>query len=80
PDDGSVVVAVTDEGPGMAPEEQDRLFRPFTKGPRPGSGFGLGLAITRSIVHAHGGSIEVVSSPETGTTMSVRIPRRSLNE
>jgi two-component system sensor histidine kinase KdpD len=79
-EEGSVIVAVSDQGPGMTREEQDKLFRPFTRGPRSGSGSGLGLAITRSIVSAHGGSIEVVSSPGTGTTMSVSIPKRALHE
>lgn len=79
PEEGSVIVAVTDQGPGMTREEQDRLFRPFTRGSRSGTGSGLGLAITRSIVNAHGGNIDVVSSPGTGTTMSVSIPKRALH-
>jgi two-component system sensor histidine kinase KdpD len=79
PEKGSVIVAITDQGPGMTSEEQDKLFRPFTRGTRSGTGSGLGLAITRSIVHAHGGTIEVVSSPGSGTTMSVTIPRRALH-
>jgi two-component system sensor histidine kinase KdpD len=80
PEEGSVIVAVTDHGPGMTREEQDKIFRPFARGSRSGSGSGLGLAITRSIVTAHGGTIEVVSSPGSGTTMSVSIPKRALNE
>ncbi|RPI20239.1 MAG: histidine kinase, partial [Actinobacteria bacterium] len=80
PEAGAVVVAITDRGPGMTREEQEKLFRPFTRGVRSGPGTGLGLAITRSIVTAHGGSIEVVSSPGTGTTMSVRVPKRALDE
>lgn len=80
PDNGSVVVAVIDQGPGIPREEQEELFRPFTRGSRSAGGTGLGLAITRSIVHAHGGTIDVVSSPGTGTTMSVRIPRRALSD
>ncbi len=80
PEQGSVIVAITDDGPGMTREEQETLFRPFTRGTRSGSGSGLGLAITRSIVTAHGGSIEVVSAPGAGTTMSVSIPKRALHE
>lgn len=79
PEEGSVIVAITDVGPGMTREEQETLFRPFTRGSRSGTGSGLGLAITRSIVVAHGGTIEVVSSPGTGTTMSVSIPKRALH-
>jgi two-component system sensor histidine kinase KdpD len=78
-DEGSVTISVTDQGPGISPEEQEKLFRPFTRGTRAGSGSGLGLAITRSIVTAHGGTIEVVSSPGAGTTFSARIPSRPLN-
>jgi two-component system sensor histidine kinase KdpD len=77
-EEGSVVISITDQGPGMTEEEQEKLFRPFTRGSRKGEGSGLGLAITRSIVQAHGGAIEVTSSPGSGTTMSVKIPRRAL--
>jgi two-component system sensor histidine kinase KdpD len=80
PEQGSVIVAITDDGPGMTREEQETLFRPFTRGTRSGTGSGLGLAITRSIVTAHGGTIEVVSAPGAGTTMSVSIPKRALHE
>lgn len=79
PEQGSVIVAITDDGPGMTREEQETLFRPFTRGTRSGTGSGLGLAITRSIVTAHGGTIEVVSAPGAGTTMSVSIPKRALH-
>ena len=77
-EEGSVVVSITDEGPGMTREEQETLFKPFARGSRSGTGTGLGLAITRSIVTAHGGTIEVMSSPGAGTTMSVSIPKRAL--
>ena len=79
PEQGSVIVAITDDGPGMTREEQETLFRPFTRGTRSGTGSGLGLAITRSIVTAHGGTIDVVSAPGAGTTMSVSIPKRALH-
>jgi two-component system sensor histidine kinase KdpD len=77
--EGSVTVAVTDQGPGISLDEQEQLFRPFSRGPRAGSGSGLGLAISRSIVTAHGGTIEVVSKAGSGTTMSVNIPKRPLS-
>lgn len=76
---GSVTVAISDQGPGMDREEQEKLFLPFVRGARTGPGSGLGLAITRSIVTAHQGQIDVVSAPGTGTTMSVTIPRRPLD-
>lgn len=79
PEDGSVTIAITDEGPGISDEDQEKMFRPFTRGSRSSGGAGLGLAITRSIVTAHRGTIDVVSSLGTGTTMSVTIPRRPLH-
>ena len=61
--DRRVEVAVEDEGPGVAPEERETIFEPFSRGAagrrRPRSGAGLGLAIARRIVAAHGGTIEV---------------------
>jgi signal transduction histidine kinase len=64
--EGSLVVAVEDDGPGIAADHLDRLFEPFftTKF----SGTGLGLAISKSIVEQHGGRIEVTSQPGRGTT------------
>jgi signal transduction histidine kinase len=71
PDDGKVLVAarvgdaglvleIFDDGPGIAPEERDRVFERFTRGERAsGGGTGLGLAIARWVVRLHGGSIEV---------------------
>jgi signal transduction histidine kinase len=55
-----------------------RLFEPFQSGDRlrsRGDGLGLGLFITRQIVEAHGGTLEVVSSPACGTEFTVRLPR-----
>jgi len=66
-------ISVTDTGIGMAPEVSRRVFEPFytTKA----RGVGLGLAVTRRIVEAHGGEISVVSSPGQGTTFTVTLPR-----
>ena len=79
PEPGSVTVSISDQGPGMDQEEQEKLFLPFVRGARSGPGSGLGLAITRSIVTAHQGQIDVVSAPGSGTTMSVTIPRRAID-
>jgi signal transduction histidine kinase len=61
-------VAISDAGPGVARADTERLFRPFVRGPRPpgkgSSGVGLGLAICRRILNAHGGHIEAV--PDLG--------------
>jgi two-component system OmpR family sensor kinase len=72
-----VVLAVSDTGPGICPEDVPRIFDRFYRGSvsrSPDSpGVGLGLAITRAIVQAHGGSI-AVDSGHTGATFLVRLP------
>ena len=74
------VVTVADTGCGIAPEHLDRVFDRFYKADASRThsdtarGGGLGLAICRSIVERHGGSIVVVSTPSRGTTFTVRLP------
>ena len=72
-----IVLAVADEGIGIAKDDQRRLFEPFRRVglSREWSipGVGLGLFVVRRIVEAHGGSIEVQSSPGKGSTFSVRL-------
>ncbi len=65
-------ISFTDSGPGIAADELPRLFEPFyTTKER---GIGLGLAVSYSIVEAHGGSISVDSTPNVGTTFRVLLP------
>jgi len=67
-----VNVAFTDTGIGILEENLKRVFEPlFTSKAK---GIGLGLAVTRTLVEGHGGSIEVQSEPGKGTTFSVRRP------
>lgn len=67
-----VVVEVRDSGPGIAPDDLERIFSPFfTTKPQ---GTGLGLAIVRKVVHAHDGHIDAVSAVGRGTTFRVRLP------
>jgi len=68
-----VVATVSDTGPGIAPEHQGRLFEPFFTTKGPSSGTGLGLAVTRTIVAEHGGSITVESAPGAGATFRVAL-------
>jgi signal transduction histidine kinase len=71
-----VVVDVTDTGPGISREHQRLIFEKFgrvaSNGGKPGTG--LGLFIARSIVEAHGGTLEVRSTPGRGATFSVTLP------
>src|SRR6266516_6661747 len=75
--DGSTArVVVTDNGIGIAPEEQARIFDKFERAvsERHYGGFGLGLWVVRQIVEAHGGSIHVASAAGRGSTFVVELP------
>ena len=69
---GTVSVAVSDTGPGITPEERDRIFRPFWS--RDGGGTGLGLAIARELAVALGGSIDLRSEPGLGSRFELQLP------
>lgn len=74
--DGQVEITVEDTGRGIAAEELERLFVPFAQrgsGPTGQPGAGLGLAISRRLVEAMGGSISVDSEPGRGSVFSVRL-------
>jgi signal transduction histidine kinase len=76
-EDGSVRVDVCDRGPGIAREDQRLIFEKFgrvTGGSHHLPGTGLGLFIARSIAEAHGGSLEVWSAPEQGSTFTLDLP------
>lgn len=78
-DEGDTVrVSVRDRGPGLAPEERDRVFdrlyRTDEARARVSGGTGLGLAIVRSIVEAHGGTVFVESMPGDGSTFGFTLP------
>lgn len=77
--DGSAQISVTDNGPGVPAEIQDRVFERFTRADssrvrqNQGSSTGLGLAIVSAVVHAHSGSVTLDSAPGH-TCFTVRIP------
>jgi two-component system sensor histidine kinase BaeS len=70
--DGEVTVAVTDTGPGIPPEERERIFRPFRSGD--GGGTGLGLTIARELALALGGRLELDSEPGRGSRFVFVLP------
>jgi signal transduction histidine kinase len=77
PQNSHVLMAVQDRGVGIAPEDLPHLFQDFVRGraqPEGAGGYGLGLAISRRIVEAHGGTIAVESQPGKGSTFTVRLP------
>jgi len=69
---GFAIVAVTDAGTGISPEDQSKLFTPFFTTKR--DGLGLGLSICQSIVHALGGHIKVESRSDRGAVFLVMLP------
>jgi signal transduction histidine kinase len=69
----SVVVEIQDDGPGIAPEIQDRIFEPFFSTKAPGEGLGLGLDTVQRIVRRHRGFVTVTSEPGS-TCFQVRLP------
>jgi len=77
---GDAVIEVIDRGEGIAPSDLDRLFTPFFRADRSRAratgGVGLGLALARRIVEAHGGTLLARSAPGAGTTMSIALPGR----
>lgn len=74
-DEESVVIAVSDTGKGIAPENLSRIFDPFFTTKPVGEGTGLGLSISFGIVEKHGGTITVKTAPDEGTTFTVALPR-----
>ena len=72
----NVRIEVRDQGIGVAPDQQQRIFERFTRAVsvREYGGLGLGLFISKQIVDAHGGSIDVRSSPGKGATFMVELP------
>jgi two-component system, NtrC family, sensor kinase len=70
----TVLVTISDNGCGIAPEHMDKIFDPFFTTKPVGEGTGLGLSITHSVIERHGGFIKVESRPGQGTTFRVSIP------
>jgi two-component system sensor histidine kinase BaeS len=77
-ENGCAMISVSDTGPGIAAEHLPRLFDRFYRADasrnRTTGGAGLGLAICKSIAEAHGGKITVESTPDAGSSFTLRIP------
>jgi signal transduction histidine kinase len=76
---GRVRLSVSDDGPGVAAADRDRIFERFARGssgPRTSDGAGLGLAIVKAIAEAHGGRVRVESGRGKGATFTIDIPAR----
>ncbi|WP_435170893.1 HAMP domain-containing sensor histidine kinase [Falsirhodobacter sp. 1013] len=71
-----LTVRVSDQGPGVAPADLERIFQPFTRGEGiPRGGYGLGLAIARQGIESHGGQVYASLQEGAGLTITLRIPR-----
>jgi len=68
-----VEISFEDNGPGFAPDQRERIFEPFYTTKR--DGLGMGLAISRSIVEAHGGRLDVSPNSQRGATARFVLPR-----
>lgn len=75
-EDDWACISVCDQGPGFPPDQLERVFGMFERGQAESSvpGVGLGLAISRAIVEAHGGTITAANRPEGGACVTLRLP------
>ncbi|MDF1505903.1 HAMP domain-containing sensor histidine kinase, partial [Roseisolibacter sp. H3M3-2] len=77
-DDGALIATVDDEGPGVAPADRARVWRPYERLERDdgvSGGSGLGLSVVRTLVAQHGGAVAVDGAPAGGARFRVTIPR-----
>lgn len=76
PSEGGVRMDVCDDGPGIRPEDVDRVFAPFGRGRNVGDkpGHGLGLYLARNIARAHGGRLWIARTHRGGTCMALSLP------
>ncbi len=74
----AVRLLVEDRGPGIAPDEQERIFEPLTRGRAVGDvpGFGIGLTLAQRIIHLHRGRLRLLPRPGGGTVTEVWLPLR----
>jgi two-component system sensor histidine kinase KdpD len=73
-ENGGALVEVADDGPGLPPGDEQRIFRKFFRKGGTRGGFGLGLSICRAAIEAHGGSIRAENVPPHGTAFRFTLP------
>lgn len=74
-DEKNIFIGITDEGPGIAPEDLEHVKTKFYKGTGAKRGSGIGLAVVDEIITAHGGDVVIQSELGVGTTIFVRLPQ-----
>lgn len=74
-DGETLELAIRNPGPMVPQEDIEKIFHPFTRLQESETGYGLGLAITRRAVEAHGGAVEALANPAGGLTVTIIIPR-----
>lgn len=76
--DRNLIISVGDDGPGVAPEDRERLFEPFVRGKTAAhaGGSGLGLFIAKAVVEAHRGTLSLEESESGGAKFVIKIPTR----
>ena len=77
-DDQWIRVSVRDTGPGIDAADHDRIFEQYEQGRAASGGSGIGLALSRRLIEAHGGSLRLESTLGAGSTFSFEVPRRQL--
>ena len=74
-DEDTIIFAVADRGPGLAPGEETKVFEKFYRGSgKPAGGLGLGLSIARQLVEAHAGTVTAENRSTGGARFSIRLP------
>jgi hypothetical protein len=73
-EDGSVLIQIEDDGPGIPPEVIQKIYDPFFTTKEIGKGTGLGLSVSYGIIQEHAGRIFVESQPGTGTVFTIKLP------
>ena len=84
PDGATTVIDFADTGPGISPEERDKVFEAFYSGNTPQGGplkgTGIGLSVVREFVEAHGGTVQIVTGEYPGAHMRIRLPAAARRE